>query len=130
MSGAGFQKKVCNCNFDLTAGDFEHAFIPEYETAYLSKILEQRGEEEPSAYVLKPKASSSESNAEFKLPVAEASILLGVENVRINWYLPRGNNVQENQINVLVEDDKIWVSGALKDVTKPGLLVVIIDITN
>lgn len=127
MQGAGFQKKVCNCNFDLSAGDFNHQFIPDYEIEYLSSVLSQKGEKDESAFVLKPQASDSGSG--FKMPVAEASILEGVENVRINWYLPRGCNVVEDQINVLVEEGKIWVAGTLKDVSKSGLLVIIIDVT-
>ena len=120
-----FQKEVCNCNFDLTAGDFEHRYIPDFEIDYMDSLL--RAADQSSAYVLRPETNDISNDNKFKAEVADASLIMEAENVRINWYLPRGNNVRKNKVEVLVEDEKIYVTGFLENPSKKGLLVVMIE---
>jgi hypothetical protein len=125
LQSINFQKKVCNCNFDLTAGDFEHLFIPDFEIDYIDSLLQATNQ--PSAYVIRPEIDNTSTNNTFKKVVADASLITEAEKVSINWYLPRGNNILENKVDVLVEDEKIYVTGKLQNPSKKGLLVVIIE---
>jgi hypothetical protein len=117
---ANWQKKVCNCQFDLAPSDGEHTAIDPAVDGY----LENRASGIANVTVVKPPKQNADQDGSFDIELGAAN----KERFTFTAHFPSdGGNVDRDSITVEIVEGKFHVKGKLKDKTKPGLFFLRID---
>jgi hypothetical protein len=117
---ANWQKKVCNCQFDLGPSDPGHSVIDPAVDGY----LENRARGTANVTVVKPPKQKADQDGSFDITLGAAQ----KETFTFTVLFPSdGGNVDPQSITVEIINGKFHVKGKLIDKSKPGRFFLRID---
>lgn len=124
MNTPAWQKTACNCTFDLSPSDANHASIP----GLVQKFLTNRS---PATAVrtttIEPE--KAEEDGSFSIPIAKISDFPTDKEICVKTFYPENSNIDQKTEMVVFDrtKDMIILKGMLQTKTESGFLLVHID---